>query len=172
MKRLAAGAFVLALAALPAAARADLFSSVSYGAHIATSGAGITLEKPILYDFSLRITTNNLSVSQQLSYDTTRYESTNHYQNVGIIGDFRPYGGRYRISAGLLFGNDRIINVAQPQGAQLVVPPLLCRWQNVFVHVLIIPCLRSLRSRRVVVVYEISVSSGPGKKETRIETDG
>jgi hypothetical protein len=121
MRRFAAGAFALALAGLPAAARADLFSSVSYGAHIGTTGAGITLEKPLLYDFSVRITTNNLSVSQQLSYDTTHYTSTNHYQNVGIIGDFRPYGGRYRISAGLLFGNDRIINVAQQQGPVIAV---------------------------------------------------
>ena len=32
-----------------------------------------------------------------------------------MIGDFRPSGGRYRISAGLVFGNDRIDNVAREQ---------------------------------------------------------
>ncbi len=121
MRRLAAGAFALALAAVPAAARADLFSSVSYGVHISTTGDGITLEKPLLYDFSVRIVTNNLSVSQQLSYDNVPYASTNKYENVGIIGDFRPYAGRWRLSGGLLFGADHIDNVSRPDAATMTI---------------------------------------------------
>jgi hypothetical protein len=121
MRRLAAGAFALALAALPAAARADLFSSISYGAHASTTGFGVTLEKPLLYNFSLRLLTNNLSVTEQETYDATHYTATTHVANIGLIGDFRPYAGRYRISAGLLFGSDRIDNVAQPGGATINV---------------------------------------------------
>jgi hypothetical protein len=116
-----AASLAVALAALPAAAAADAFSSVSYGAHVSTIGDGITLEKPLLYDFSMRIETNNLSVSQQFSYDNVRYNSTSKFQNVGVIADFRPYGGRYRISGGLLFGNDHIDNVAQPDGGTMQV---------------------------------------------------
>ena len=116
MRRPAAAAFALALAAAPAAARADLFSSVSYGAHVSTIGDGVTLEKPLLYDLSVRITTNVGSASQQLSYDRNPYTSTQRSQNIGLIGDFRPYGGRYRISGGLLFGNDRVDNVARDIG--------------------------------------------------------
>ena len=115
MRRLAAASFAAALAALPAAARADLFSSVSYGVHASTIGDGITLEKPLLYDFSLRITTGAMSVSQQFSYDTNPYTTTTRYNNFSVIGDYRPYAGRYRISAGLLFGNDRIDSVARPE---------------------------------------------------------
>jgi hypothetical protein len=121
MRRLAAGSFALALAVLPAAARADLFSAVSYGAHVSTVGDGITLEKPLLYDLSVRVVTNSVSVSQQLSYDGVPYTSTSRFRNVGLIGDFRPYAGRYRISGGLLFGSDRIDNVARPDGAALQV---------------------------------------------------
>ena len=116
MRRLAAAAFAFALAAAPAAARADLFSSVSYGAHVSTIGDGVTLEKPLLYDLSVRLTTNAGSTSQQLTFDGNPYTSTQRAQNVGVIADFRPYGGRYRISGGLLFGNDRVDNVARDVG--------------------------------------------------------
>ena len=84
-------------------------------------GHGLTLEKPLLYDFSVRVETGTMSVSQQLSYDGIPYRSTNHYNNVAVIGDFRPYGGRYRISGGLVFGNDRIDNVARPDTAAIRV---------------------------------------------------
>jgi hypothetical protein len=69
----------------------------------------------------VRIVTNDLSVSQQLSYDGVPYSSTARFRNVGLIADFRPYAGRYRISGGLLFGNDRIDNVARPDGAAVTV---------------------------------------------------
>ena len=74
-RQAAAAAFAVALAALPAAARADLFSSVSYGVQASTIGHGITLEKPLLYDFSVRIQTGTMSVSQQFTYDGNPYTS-------------------------------------------------------------------------------------------------
>lgn len=110
-----------ALAALPEAARADLFSSISYGLQTSTIGSGITLEKPLLYNFSARISTGAGSVSQQLAYDRTPYGSTAKFNNVAAIADFRPYGGRYRISGGLVFGNDRIDNIAEPGASTLRV---------------------------------------------------
>ncbi len=114
MRRFAAASLAAGLALAPLAARADLFSPVSVGLHASTTGAGITLEKPLLYDFSVRVETNWLTVAQQMKYDGQQYGSTSHFRNAGLIGDFRPYGGRYRLSAGLLFGSDEIDNVAQP----------------------------------------------------------
>ncbi|MDQ6942378.1 MAG: hypothetical protein M3169_07650 [Candidatus Eremiobacteraeota bacterium] len=121
MRRLAAASISLALLGMPAAARADLFSSVSTGVHVSTIGHGITLEKPLLYDFSVRITTGTLSVSDQSTYDTTSYTTTTRFSNVGVIADYRPYGGRYRISGGLVFGNDRIDNVARDAAGMIRV---------------------------------------------------
>lgn len=119
MRRLAAAACAVVLTAAPAAARADVFSSLSYGVHAGTIGDGITLEKPLLYDFSLRLETGALSVSQQLSYDDNPYTTTNHYNNLALIADFRPSSGRYRISAGLIFGGDRVDNVARDDGTAI-----------------------------------------------------
>jgi hypothetical protein len=122
MRRLiAASCAAAALAAFPATARADVFSSLSYGAHVSTIGDGITLEKPLLYDFSLRLNTNALSVSQQFQYDRNPYTTTTHYNDVAVIADYRPHAGRYRISAGLVFGNDYVNNVARDVAATIRV---------------------------------------------------
>ncbi|HTW83078.1 MAG TPA: hypothetical protein VMD91_03290 [Candidatus Sulfotelmatobacter sp.] len=115
MRRLAAAAlaFAWACAVLPSAARADAFSPVSVGVHLSTIGDGITLEKPFLYDFSLRVETNWLSTSQQTTYTNTGFTTTSRFRNVAVLGDFRPYGGRWRISGGLTFGSDEVDNVAR-----------------------------------------------------------
>ena len=78
MRRFAAASFALALVAMPGAARADLFSSVSTGVHASTIGHGITLEKPLLYDFSVRVTTGTLSVSGEslVRHNRTRRRRT------------------------------------------------------------------------------------------------
>jgi hypothetical protein len=102
-----------ALVAAPATARADIFSSVSTGVHVSTIGHGITLEKPLLYDFSLRISTGYLSVSQQFQYDNNPYTTTTHDNNVAVIADYHPHSGRTRISGGLVFGNDYVSSVAR-----------------------------------------------------------
>jgi hypothetical protein len=109
---LAGAALAAGCAIFPVAARADLFSSLSYGVRASTIGDGITLEKPLLYNFSVRVTTGTLSVTTQTAYDRTSYLSTQHYNNFGVIADFRPSAGRYRISGGLVFGNDHIDNVS------------------------------------------------------------
>jgi hypothetical protein len=109
----AAVALACALAALPAAARADAFSAVSVGLHVSTIGDGISLEKPFLYDFSLRLETDWQSVTRQTHYTNTPFTSTLHANDVAVLGDFRPYGGRWRISGGMLFGNDAVTNVAR-----------------------------------------------------------
>jgi len=121
MRRSVAASVAFALAALPIAARADLFSSVSYGAHAGTTGYGVSLERPLLYDFSVRVQTGTLSVSQQLTYDGSPYTTTTRYNDVALIADYRPHAGRYRISAGLVFGGDNVQNVARPDGAAMRV---------------------------------------------------
>src|ERR1700730_4786167 len=109
MRRIAAALFACVLFAAPTAARADLFSSLSYGVHVSTIGDGVTLEKPLLYDFSLRIATGNASVSEQFSYDGNPYTSTSKFNNIALIGDYRPNASRYRSATRLVFENDTIV---------------------------------------------------------------
>ncbi|HEX3549860.1 MAG TPA: hypothetical protein VHT53_05760 [Candidatus Elarobacter sp.] len=119
MSRFVAASVAVALAVLPAAARADLFSSVSVGAHAGTTGYGVSLERPLLFDFSVRVQTGTMSVSQQLSYDGNPYTTTTRYNDLALIADYHPHAGRWRISGGLVFGNDNVQNVARTEGPTL-----------------------------------------------------
>jgi len=121
MRRSVAASVAVALAACPLAARADIFSSLSVGVHASTTGYGVSVERPLLYNFSVRVQTNTLSTSQEFSFDRTPYTSTTKYNDVGVLADFRPSGGRYRISAGLVFGGDGVTNVAHPDGSTIRV---------------------------------------------------
>jgi len=102
-----------ALCLIPAAARADSFDPVSFGVHAGTLGAGITLERPLLFDLSARVTTGLLSTSSVRNYDGAPWTSTFHENNVLVAMDWRPYAGRWRLSGGLLFGGDNVTKVAQ-----------------------------------------------------------
>jgi hypothetical protein len=102
-----------ALCVLPAIARADSFDPVSFGVHAGTLGVGITLERPLLFDLSARVTTGLLSVSSVRNYDGAPWTSTFHENNVLVAMDWRPYAGRWRLSGGFLLGGDYVSKVAQ-----------------------------------------------------------
>jgi hypothetical protein len=102
-----------ALCVIPAAARADSFDPLSFGVHVSTLGDGITLERPLLFDLSARIATGFLSTSSQQTYDDNPWTSTFHENNVLVAMDWHPYGGRWRLSGGLLLGGDHVDKVAQ-----------------------------------------------------------
>jgi hypothetical protein len=102
-----------ALSLIPAVARADSFDPVSLGVHIGTLGAGVTLERPLLFDLSARLTTGLLSTTTLQTYNNAPWTSTFHENNVLVAMDWRPYGGRWRLSGGLLFGGDYVNKVAQ-----------------------------------------------------------
>lgn len=106
---------------MPAIARADSFDPVSFGVHASTLGDGITLERPLLFNLSARIDTGLLSQSTQHIYDHNPWTSTFHENNVLVAMDWRPYGGRWRLSGGLLFGGDYVEKVAQPINSSYVL---------------------------------------------------
>lgn len=107
-----------ALCAFPAGARADSFDPVSFGAQVSTLGYGITLERPLLFDLSARVATGALSASESGTISSNTWEGTFRENNVLAAADWRPYGGRWRLSGGLLFGSDHVDYVAQPNGGE------------------------------------------------------
>jgi len=104
------------LCVIPTTVRADSFDPVSLGVHIGTLGAGVTLERPLLFDLSVRVTTGALSTTTQQTYSNAPWTSTFHENNVLVAMDWRPYGGRWGFSGGLLFGGDYVNKVAQSTG--------------------------------------------------------
>jgi hypothetical protein len=106
-----------ALCAFPATVRADSFDPVSFGAQVSTLGYGLTLERPLLFDLSVRVATGALSASERGTISSNAWEATFQENNVLLAADWRPYGGRWRLSGGLLFGTDHVNYAAQPGGA-------------------------------------------------------
>jgi hypothetical protein len=110
-----------ALCAYPAGARADSFDPISVGLEASTLGYGLTLERPLLFDLSARVTTGYLSTSNEQPYDDNPWVSTFHQNNVLVAADWRPYAGRWRLSGGVLFGNDYVVKVAQSFGSNYML---------------------------------------------------
>ena len=97
----------------PAVARADSFDPVSFGVNASSLGYGITLERPLLFNLTARVTTGTLSTTAQRSYDGNPWTSSFRQNNALVAMDWRPYGGRFRLSGGLLFGSDHVDKTAQ-----------------------------------------------------------
>jgi hypothetical protein len=114
-------ALVGALCVTPAVARADSFDPISFGVHASTLGDGVTLERPLLFDLSARVTTGFLSSTSKPVYDGNPWTSTFHENNVLVALDWRPYAGRWRLSGGLLLGGDHIDKVAQNNGGNYLL---------------------------------------------------
>ena len=101
-----------ALCVQPTIARADSFDPISFGVQLSTLGYGITLERPLLFDLSARVATGLLQSTGERTYDNSPWSSNFHENNVLVAMDFRPYGGRWRLSGGLLFGSDHVDRTA------------------------------------------------------------
>jgi hypothetical protein len=106
MRWVPAAVALIALCCVPAVASADSFDPISIGLQASTLGLGITLERPLLFNLSARVSTGLLSNTDEQTYGGSPWTRTVHQANVLVAADWRPYAGRYRVSAGLLFGND------------------------------------------------------------------
>jgi len=106
MRWASAALSAIALCGVPVLASADSFDPVSVGVQASTLGFGVTLERPLLFNLSARIATGTLSSTDQVVTGGTPWRRTAHESNVLVAADWRPDAGRYRLSAGLLFGSD------------------------------------------------------------------
>jgi hypothetical protein len=111
--RAAAALAAASLGVFPALVRADSFTPVSVGVQTGTLGSGITLERPLLFNFSVRLQTGWLSTSDTPTIAGGPWARDFHEQNVLLAGDWRPDAGRYRFTAGLLLGGDNTTFVAK-----------------------------------------------------------
>jgi hypothetical protein len=103
-----AALLLAAWCACPAVVRADSFDPVSFGVDVSTLGYGITLERPLLFNLSARLVTGALSVSGQSTPAGSPGNATFRENNVLGVADWRPYGGRWYLSGGVLLGSDHL----------------------------------------------------------------
>lgn len=92
----------------PAAARADLLAQSATDLHVSSLGYGIALSHAIAPRADLRVSTGTLAFEHRGTADNLDYTGSVRLRNVAALVDFRPTRTPFRLTAGVLFGNDRI----------------------------------------------------------------
>ena len=100
---------LLALPALLAAGSAQAVSLDAFdvGVTAGTLGAGPTLGVTVVPDtFRARLTTGFLDYSESTTVDGIAYEGDLELRNAALIGDYHPFGGLFRLSAGAVINGN------------------------------------------------------------------
>jgi hypothetical protein len=104
---LALGGAVCALVA-PAAALADPTNSTSVDVHASSLGYGLAVSHSIAPHTELRLSTGSFQFSHDGTADNLDYHGSVHLSNLAALVDLYPTGGGFRVSAGVVTGNDHI----------------------------------------------------------------
>lgn len=101
--------FIALLALLPLAGMAQAQDkSVSIAARVSTLGGGLEFKYPFHEKFNARLVVNQYDKSANETRKGNRYEGDLELSTYGIIGDWHPTGGGFRLSAGLLSNGNEL----------------------------------------------------------------
>ncbi|MGD1068263.1 MAG: hypothetical protein ABR975_15745 [Vulcanimicrobiaceae bacterium] len=107
-----AGAALSAALLLVAPALADP-GAPAVGVQLSSLGYGLVLEEPVNRFVSVRLQNGVFSTSQSGTVNGFQYNGQLHYDNVAALLDLHPLGGRFRVSAGLVAGNNYLDGTGQ-----------------------------------------------------------
>lgn len=111
---------VMALAALscvlvaPAAARADVLADNTADLHVSSLGYGVAIGHTIAPRVDLRLASGTLSYDRSVSSDNIDFNGSIRLHNVAALLDVHPMNNAFRLTGGLVFGNDHIDVVGTP----------------------------------------------------------
>ncbi len=100
------------LAPMAAAAALLAVCSVSYGgelgAKISTLGLGLEYTHPINDKFDVSIGYNQYDFSDTLTESNVTYNADLEWSSIALLGNWRPRGGKFHITAGFLLNSNEI----------------------------------------------------------------
>jgi hypothetical protein len=105
---------LFSIAAVAACSMAAAGDRIAIGFKAGTYGAGIDLTGRIIDWFSLRGTVNAVNTSRSYAETDVNYDADVRVGGYGLIADFHPLMGNFRISAGLLRNRNAIDLTAVP----------------------------------------------------------
>lgn len=114
LRRLA-GALLLPAAALgcSGAAAAD----IGIGLRAGTPGAGAELSVALFDKLTLRVPFHTFSFTTRREENDLAYDARVRLRSIGLIADYHPFGGGFRLSAGMLSnGNAVTLNASEATG--------------------------------------------------------
>ncbi len=115
-------ATALACVALaPAAARAGALSDNVAAIQLSTLGYGVSIGHTIAPRVDLRLATGALSYGHNVTSDGVNYSGTLQLHNISALVDVHPLNGPFRITGGLVFGNDHVDVVGNAQNGSYTI---------------------------------------------------
>ncbi len=117
MRKLFVTAAVLPLLAFPGVAPAD----TSLGVRAGTLGGGVELSHAFSQRTGVRLDIDGYNRTQSSTQDNIQYDMKLKLQTGSLLGDWYPFAGNFRISAGAMFNGNKFTLKGQPTGGSYTI---------------------------------------------------
>jgi hypothetical protein len=117
MKKFLAAAATVLLSSSPAAALAD----TSLGIRAGTLGGGVELSHAFSQRTGVRLNVDAYNRTQTDTQDNIQYDMKLKLQTASLLGDWFPFAGNFRISAGAMFNGNKFTLKGQPTGGTYTI---------------------------------------------------
>ena len=94
----------------------DARKGLGVGLRVSTLGAGVELIYSLSKHFNIRGQGNFVSLDESVEEDGVKYDGKLDFETLGLLVDYHPFGGSFRISAGAFQNGNEI-------GLQATCPP-------------------------------------------------
>ena len=112
MRKIIAAVAITPLLCLPGVAPAD----TSLGIRGGTLGAGVELSHAFGRRTGVRLDVDGYNRTQSSTQDNIQYDMKLKLQTASLLGDWFPFAGNFRISAGAMFNRNKFTLKGQPTG--------------------------------------------------------
>ncbi len=102
---------------VPTPAPAMPISSHAIDLKIGTLGVGMDIEHMFNKKFGVRFNINGGQITRHKTYDDIYYDAKLKLFSAGILADYHPWGGIFRITTGLYYNRNKITATATPTGS-------------------------------------------------------
>src|SRR6266571_316353 len=117
MSKLFVAAAVLPLLVFPGVAPAD----TSLGVRAGTLGGGVELSHAFSQRTGVRLNIDGYNLSRTATQDNIQYDMKLKLQTGSLLGDWYPFAGNCRISAGAMFNGNKFTLKGQPTGGSYTI---------------------------------------------------
>jgi len=117
MRKLLAATAAVSLLSSPTAVLAD----TSLGIRAGTLGGGVELSHAFSRRTGVRLNVDSYNLTQTDTHDSIQYDMKLKLQTASLLGDWFPFAGNFRISAGAMFNGNKFTLKGQPTGGSYII---------------------------------------------------
>lgn len=117
MRKLFAAVALIPLVYLPGAATAD----TSVGIRAGTLGGGVELSHALSERAAVRLNVDSYNRTQTSTENNIQYDAKLKLQTASLLGDWFPFAGNFRVSAGAMFNGNKLTLKGKPTGGTFTI---------------------------------------------------